>query len=86
MTTVYISIFVLKGDLLDYPQYRHTALWLEFGNDSPSLLVHVVGPHGEFKFESRESSQPYEVEGYAKKIDVGFLNVKMTSAQIVSAL
>ena len=37
-------------------------------------------------FESRESSQPWETQRYAKMIEVGYLTVVATSAQTVQAL
>lgn len=86
MTAVHISIVVYTGHPLDYSQYRHTALWLRFADRSPSLLVHVVGPPGEFIFESKESSKPWETQRYAKTVEVGLLRVAATSAQAVAAL
>ena len=86
MTTIHIRIIVYKGSPLDYSQYRHTALWLRFTDGSPSLLVHIVGPPGGFVFESRQSSQPWETQRYAKMIEVGTLTVVATSAQTVQAL
>lgn len=81
-----MSIIVYKGDPLDYSQFRHTALWLRFADRSPSLVVHVVGPPGELTFESRQSSQPWETQRYAKTVEVGYLRVAATSAQTVAAL
>lgn len=86
MTTVRLSIIVYKGSPLDYSHYRHTALWCRFADQSPSLLVHVVGPVGEFEFESREESQPWETRRYARRIDVGMLTVAATRAQTEALL
>ena len=86
MTRIYISIIIYKGSPLDYPQYRHTAIWLRFEDGSPSLLVHVVGPSGGFEFESKRSSDPSESQRFAKRIDIGYLTIDMTPAQIVQVL
>ncbi|CZT14240.1 uncharacterized protein RCC_00215 [Ramularia collo-cygni] len=86
MTAVHLSIIVYKGSPLDYPQYRHTALWLRFGDGSPPHLVHVVGPPGGFVFESGESDKPWETQGFAKMVEVGRLLVSATPVQTVQAL
>lgn len=86
MTTVHVSIIVHKGSPLDYPRYRHTALWLQFADNSSPVIVNVVGPQGGFEFESRESQAPWNVEGYAKTVDVGQLTTSATSEQIRSVL
>jgi hypothetical protein len=86
MTTVHVSIIVHKGSPLDYPHYRHTALWLQFTDHSPSQLVHVVGPPGGYEFECKQDLEPWETQGYAKTIDVGDLMVAATPAQMTQAL
>lgn len=86
MAIIHISIIVYKGSPLDYSQYRHTSLWLRFADRTPPLLAHIVGPWGEFVFESRESFEPWESQRYAKIVDVGTLTAAATSAQMVRAL
>lgn len=86
MTTIHISIIIYKGSPLDYPQYRHTALWLQFADRSPSLIIHVVGPSGGFEFECKQNSRPWEDQSLAKTVDVGHLTVATTPSQIAQTL
>jgi len=86
MTNVHINIIFSKGSPLDYPQYRHTALWIQYANGSALILAHIVGPNGDYVFETRESAVPWETQGFARKIDVGLLAATATPAQIVQAL
>lgn len=86
MSTVHMSIIVYKGSPLDYQRYRHTAFWIRFRDGSPAVLVHVVGPIGQFEFQARQAPNPSESAGFAKAIDVGFLTVSATPAQVLQAL
>jgi hypothetical protein len=86
MTTVHISIIVSKGTPLDHTHSRPTALWPQFADNSPPLLVQIVGPPGESAFENKENSQPWETQQYAKTIDVGDLTAQTTPDQTVRAL
>lgn len=86
MTTVHISIIVHRGAPLDYPHYRHTALWSHFGDQYQPLIAHVVGPVGDFEFESREEAQPWKNEDFAKIVDVGPLATTITQPRLEALL
>jgi hypothetical protein len=62
MTTVHISIIVSKGTPLDHTHTRPTALWLQFADNSPSLLVQISGAPGESEFSFCSNSQPWETQ------------------------
>lgn len=80
MTDVHIDIIVYRGSPLDYPHYRHTGLWLRFADGSPPLLVHIVGPRGEFVFETRQDHTPWDTQRDAKSVKVGDLTVAASHA------
>lgn len=86
MTTIHVNIVVHRGHPVDAPQYRHTVLWLEFADQSPSLMVHIVGNPGKFKFQSRPSLKIEEGFLFWKKVEVGYLRDAATPAQIVAFL
>lgn len=83
---IHLSIVVYKGSPLDYSHYRHTALWIRYPDSSPAVLVHVVGPRGDFLFESRESESPWETKRFAKVVEVGYLTRSAASTEIMRAL
>ncbi|KAK6435962.1 hypothetical protein LTR95_007849 [Oleoguttula sp. CCFEE 5521] len=83
---VHISIIVHRGTPLDYPQYRHTALWLRFSDHSPDLTAEIVGAHGFFEFQTRDNADPYASRDFVRAIDVGYLTNTFTKASIVQAL
>ena len=86
-TRIHLSILVHKGDPLDYQMYRHTALCFHSNkNDSPSVIAEVVGPIGEFQFETKELACLHESPGLAKEVDVGGLTKSTTAEFIVEIL
>lgn len=86
MTNIHVSIIVHKGDPLDWPEYRHTALWLRSDDGSPALIVHIIGASGTFEFQIRPDSHPDEDKLYVRTVDVGHLDGAMSAAQVVEAL
>ncbi|KAF7185186.1 hypothetical protein HII31_13461 [Pseudocercospora fuligena] len=86
MANISVSIIVYQAEPLDYWWTRHTALWLQFSNGSPSTLVHIVGPTGGFSFEHREVLEPWQSQSFAKRVDVGVLSRPATAAQTIAAL
>lgn len=86
MTDVHISIIVYKGSPLDYPHYRHTAIWLQFADGSTPLLAHAIGSRQDFTFECKEIDDPRETRRYAKTVQVGMLTIAATPAQMLSAM
>lgn len=86
-TKTHLSILVHKGDPLDYQMYRHTTLLFQLDqNDAHAMLVEVVGPNGEFQFETREVANPHESPGLAKEVDVGCLPKSTTADCMVEIL
>ncbi len=73
MTTpaIHFSILIFKGDPLDYHIYRHTALCVHTVDSNTSLIAEVVGPIGEFQFETREIADLHDSLGLAKTVEVG---------------
>lgn len=86
MTTVQISIVIYIGHPVDAPQYRHAVLWFRFADHSPSLMAHLVGNPGEFKFQCRPSFDPRRSNEFAKEVDMGDLEVAAKPSEIVELL
>jgi hypothetical protein len=84
--TVHIGIAVFKGDPIDTQRYRHTSLYITFANHELSVIVHVVGPPGEFEFDTQVGYDPSQDKSLAKIVDVGFLSVESTRDQITQIL
>lgn len=84
--TVHISIAVFKGDPVDCQRYRHTSLFITFANQDPSVIIHVVGPPGEFEFDTQDGYDPSRDQSLAKLVDVGPLSVESTRDQITQIL
>lgn len=85
-STVHISIAVFKGDPVDCPRYRHTSLFVTFAGKDLSLIVHVVGPPGEFEFDTQVGYDPSQDLSLAKLVEVGPLSVESTRDQITQIL
>jgi hypothetical protein len=81
---VSLSIIVYKGSPIDAPEYRHTALFLEFP-DTTTLLVHVTGASGFFQPEVKPGENPTKSKGFIKKIHVGSIQGQ-TKAVIESTI
>lgn len=80
---MHISIVVHKGEPLDYPQYRHTALWIRCRDDeSLSHLAHIVGSPRDYTFETEESGDPTNVPSFARSISVGWLSPTWTPSML----
>ncbi|KAI7364197.1 hypothetical protein KC354_g5885 [Hortaea werneckii] len=76
---VHISVVVYRGEPLDYPHYRHTALWIRFRDDeSFPYLAHIVGSPRDYKFETRQSEDPTRSLLFARLISVGWLSATWT--------
>ena len=82
----HVSIIIYRGEPLDYSKYRHTSIWLQFHDGSPALLVHIVGPAGEFELQTRNVANPGESAKFVKKVEVGNMTAFMTSNQAVELL
>lgn len=85
-TIVHISVTIYVGDPIDYPRYRHTSLYLEFANQEPSALVHVVGPIGEFEFTVQDGYDPSQDSSLARKVDLGRLSVEDSRPNVIRFL
>jgi len=85
-THIYVSIAVFKGDPVDYQKYRHTALLFRFNDDSPPLVIHVVGPPMGYQLQVRDNYDPTRSRTFAKEVQAGWLTVPMTKAQLVSLI
>ncbi|OQO13752.1 hypothetical protein B0A48_01982 [Cryoendolithus antarcticus] len=83
---VHISIILHKGTPLDYPQYRHTALWLQSSDGSPARLAEIAGAHGFFEYEHADHADPSLNQDCVRLIDVGDLSRLSTRVSIVQAL
>ncbi|KAI6908458.1 hypothetical protein KC318_g4373 [Hortaea werneckii] len=84
--TAHISVVVYRGSPLDYPQYRHTSLWIRFADGNSPFLAHIVGPLQAFEFETKEMHDPTTTRSFAKLISVGWLRVSWTPSQITTFL
>lgn len=67
---------------MDYPQYRHTSLWVRFADGGSPFLAHIVGPLQAFEFETKEMQDPTTTRSFARLISVGWLGVSWTPSQI----
>lgn len=85
-TTVRISIAVFKGDPVDCQRYRHTSLFFTFANQDPSVVIHVVGPAGEFEFDTQDDYDSSQDQSLAKLVDVGLLSVQTSRVQLIEIL
>nr|OQO29671.1 hypothetical protein B0A51_02576 [Rachicladosporium sp. CCFEE 5018] len=83
---VHISIVVYRGSPLDYPQYRHTALWLRFSDGSPALLAEITGGHGFFEYQYGDNADPATHQDFVRAVDVGQLSSTFTRASIIQTL
>lgn len=64
-----LSIIVYKGEPIDAPDYRHTALFLDTpGNES--VLLHVVGGAGFFQPQIVAKDDPAASVKFVSKIEV----------------
>ncbi|KAI7258699.1 hypothetical protein KC343_g4725 [Hortaea werneckii] len=80
---VHISIVVHKGEPLDYPQYRHSALFVRFRNDeSLPYLAHIVGSPRDHAFETEDSGVPTDIPSFARLISVGWLSPSWTPSML----
>lgn len=68
-----LSIVVYKGEPIDASEYRHTALFLEF-SDETSTLIDVIGASGFFGVDVREDQDPAVSAELITKITVGKIN------------
>lgn len=64
-----VWILVYKGDPIDYTEYRHTGLFLQWPDATTSLL-HVRGTQGIFEFETRENYDAEQSRALEHKIFV----------------
>ena len=78
-TNVFILVFV--GEPLDYTKYRHTALFFEFPTGS-TWVMHIIGAHGFFEFQSLKDYNPEQSRRLAKKIPVAELQDSISEASI----
>lgn len=85
-TTVHISVAVFKGDPVDCQRYRPTSLFVAFANQDPAVVIHVVGPPGEFEFDTQDGYDPSRDQSLAKLADVGTLSVQASRAQVIEIL
>lgn len=76
-----VSILVFVGDPLDYIQYRHTALFLEFPEGS-TCLMDVEGAAGFFQFQALDNCNPEQGRQLAKKIPVAGLQNNFDEASL----
>ena len=83
---VQISVVVYEGEPVDYPKYRHTSLFFEFANREPSLLAEVVGPPGEYEFQTQDDYDPSQSQGIARIVKVGVSLVEVRRAQMTEIL
>lgn len=81
--TVYVAVY--EGEPLDYQKTRHTMWWFQFMNpDLSPVAVHIVGPVGEFKLDTRDGYDPTRSHTFAGKHRVGQLLKPISKAGLVS--
>ncbi|KXS93527.1 hypothetical protein AC579_3009 [Pseudocercospora musae] len=78
----HLSIVVWKGDPVDFPQYRHTALCFRFPDSLTPITIHVIGPPGEYVYELRGSDDPAFNHGIAGIVNVGMLSKSTTDSHL----
>lgn len=81
-----ISVLVHRGQPLDYQMYRHTAIFIQFQDDSPPLLVQISEPNGEYEFDCVPHYKPESNADLVKTIDVGFLRVAIEPATLARTM
>lgn len=69
-------ILVWVGEPLDYPRYRHAAIYVEFDdrenrNRNNGTLFHVIGTLGLFDFRENPGYNPAGDSTLRKKVEVG---------------
>jgi len=67
-----LSIIAYRGSPVDAPEFRHTALFIEFPNNE-TLLLHITGASGFFATESKSGEEPTRSNKFIKKISVGVI-------------
>lgn len=81
----HITIIVNKGSPLDYPQYRHTALWVQY--PSKAKICHATGTTFEHIFQAEDyDGDPTLLHDFAHKVEVGFLATALVMPQLVEIL
>ena len=86
-------ILVYVGAVLDYPEYRHTALFFESPTESTTgsttasttastTLMHVTGAHGFFQFEEVDGYIADQSRTLAKRILVANLPDTLSAASL----
>ncbi|KAI1437388.1 hypothetical protein GGR50DRAFT_692169 [Xylaria sp. CBS 124048] len=78
-----LAIIVLRGDPIDAPQYRHTALFIEHLNGSGRItqnrLMQAVGSTGMFERDEATDRDPMESEVFAGRVTVATIPVVSSS-------
>ncbi|KAK8236499.1 hypothetical protein HDK77DRAFT_292330 [Phyllosticta capitalensis] len=82
-TSVHVRVAISKGDPIDQVQWRHTALWFSFGDQSPPVVIHAVGSPHAFTLEVKQNCRPESEVKFAKAIQVGHLRGPMSKAELV---
>ncbi|EME88610.1 uncharacterized protein MYCFIDRAFT_170196 [Pseudocercospora fijiensis CIRAD86] len=78
----HLSIVVWKGDPVDFPQYRHTALCFRFPDTLTPITIHAIGPPGEYVYELQDSHDPALDHGIAGVVNVGMLSMLTTNSRL----
>ncbi|KAK8183672.1 uncharacterized protein BKA78DRAFT_356835 [Phyllosticta capitalensis] len=82
-TSIHVRVAVSKGDPIDQAQWRHTALWFSFGDQSPPVVIHAVGSPHAFTLEVLQHYFPDTSGNIAGEVEVGHLRRPMTKAYLV---
>lgn len=67
---VALSIVIYKESPIDSAMYRHTALFVEFP-DNTTVILHIIGASGFFHIEARPGKDPSKSRRFVLKILVG---------------
>lgn len=79
-----LSIIVYRGDPVDLPRTRHTALFVIFADNS-TVLIHATGAAGFFSVEQRPQAQPRKSQNFEQDIPVATIGGK-TRAEVQSTI
>ncbi|OOF94490.1 hypothetical protein ASPCADRAFT_406391 [Aspergillus carbonarius ITEM 5010] len=64
-----LFILIYRGDPLDYSEYRHTALYVQFAAQGRSIL-HIIGTQGLFRYVEYVGTDPMELGDLVRVVPV----------------
>ncbi|OJJ75346.1 hypothetical protein ASPBRDRAFT_53262 [Aspergillus brasiliensis CBS 101740] len=76
-----LFILVYRGDPLDYSEYRHTALYVQFASQTRTIL-HILGTQGLYRYVEYPGADPMELGDLVRAVPVTDLSVSVEEEAI----